>query len=145
MDKTISILSIYLYWFINFDFLYRFFHFREPNTNGKMAKIYKRELGGTRKWTRLLVYLVYTYWFINFDFLYWFFHLREPNANGKMAKIYKRELGGTRKWTRLLVYLVYTYWLTSYIGFSICVSLTQMEKRPKSTKGNLGYNKYSTS
>ena len=41
MDKTISILSIYLL----VDFLYRFFHLREPNANGKTAKIYKRELG----------------------------------------------------------------------------------------------------
>ena len=41
MDKTISILSIYLL----VEFLYRFFHLREPNANGKTAKIYKRELG----------------------------------------------------------------------------------------------------
>ena len=48
MDKTISIL-VYTYWFINFDFLYQFFHLREPNANGKTVKIYKRELGGDKK------------------------------------------------------------------------------------------------
>ena len=46
MDKTIRLVYlVYTYWFINFDFLYRFFHLCEPNANGKTAKIYKRELG----------------------------------------------------------------------------------------------------
>ena len=54
MDKTISILIVYTYWFINFDFLYRFFHLCEPNANRKMVKICKRELGRTTKWTSIL-------------------------------------------------------------------------------------------
>ena len=53
--------------------------------------------------------------------------VEEPNANGKTVKIYKGNLGDNKMNT-----------LTSYISFSICVSLTQTEKWLKSAKGNLG-------